>query len=345
MYDFCARYSGASIDGAIKLNNNQVDVAINWSGGLHHAKKAEASGFCYINDIVLAILELLKYHARVLYIDIDIHHGDGVEEAFYTTDRVMTVSFHKYGDFFPGTGALKDVGVQLGKYYSVNFPLNDAIDDASYESVFKPVIRKVMEMYRPGAIVLQCGADSLTGDRLGVFELTLRGHGECVRFVQSLGVPTLVLGGGGYNIRNVSRCWAYETSILVGQELSNNIPFNDFFHYYAPDFQLHLTPSGRENKNTRKSLEDTKVAILQHLSYLDHAPSVQMHQVPGDLFEREEVREPDPDKSGLQAAALGHRPADKTTEFYDDDRDNDRDDEPNMTMAPGPEADGDVETA
>lgn len=77
------------------------------SAGLHHAKKSEASGFCYVNDIVLGILELLKYHQRVLYIDIDVHHGDGVEEAFYTTDRVMTVSFHKYGEYFPGTGDLR----------------------------------------------------------------------------------------------------------------------------------------------------------------------------------------------------------------------------------------------
>lgn len=80
------------------------EICINWGGGLHHAKKSEASGFCYVNDIVLGILELLKYHQRVLYIDIDVHHGDGVEEAFYTTDRVMTVSFHKYGEYFPGTG-------------------------------------------------------------------------------------------------------------------------------------------------------------------------------------------------------------------------------------------------
>lgn len=82
------------------------EICINWGGGLHHAKKSEASGFCYVNDIVLGILELLKYHQRVLYIDIDVHHGDGVEEAFYTTDRVMTVSFHKYGEYFPGTGEL-----------------------------------------------------------------------------------------------------------------------------------------------------------------------------------------------------------------------------------------------
>ena len=90
LFEFTQLYTGASIDGAIRLNNDDTDIAINWSGGLHHAKKSEASGFCYINDIVLAILELLKVHARVLYIDIDVHHGDGVEEAFYCTDRVMT---------------------------------------------------------------------------------------------------------------------------------------------------------------------------------------------------------------------------------------------------------------
>jgi acetoin utilization deacetylase AcuC-like enzyme len=95
------------VGAAIKLNRGESDIAINWGGGLHHAKKSEASGFCYVNDINLAILELLRYHQRVLYIDIDNHHGDGVEEAFFTTDRVMTVSFHKYGEYFPGTGDIK----------------------------------------------------------------------------------------------------------------------------------------------------------------------------------------------------------------------------------------------
>jgi histone deacetylase 1/2 len=107
LFKFCQLYTGGSIAGAYKLNRATSDICINWMGGLHHAKKANASGFCYVNDIVLAILELLKYHARVLYIDIDIHHGDGVEEAFYSTDRVMTVSFHKFGDYFPGTGHIQ----------------------------------------------------------------------------------------------------------------------------------------------------------------------------------------------------------------------------------------------
>lgn len=146
--------------------------------------------------------------------DIDIHHGDGVEEAFYTTDRVMTVSFHKFGDYFPGTGDVRDVGYGKGKYYSVNVPLDDGIDDDSYQSLFKPIIGKVMEVFRPGAVVLQCGADSLSGDRLGCFNLSIKGHAECVRYLRSFNVPLLLLGGGGYTIRNVARCWCYEVFIL-----------------------------------------------------------------------------------------------------------------------------------
>lgn len=200
-----------------------------------------------------------RYHPRVLYIDIDIHHGDGVEEAFYTTDRVMTVSFHKYGNFFPGTGDIKDVGVGDGKHHSLNFPLREGMDDWSYETIFKPIILRVMEIYRPAAVVLQCGADSLTGDRLGCFNLSLKGHAECVRFVKSFGLPTMVLGGGGYSVRNVARCWAYETSVLLGTPVSDAIPPNDYIEHYRPDYRLHLTPTAMENLNTPEYLERCKV--------------------------------------------------------------------------------------
>ena len=138
MYDFCRAYAGASLAAARRLRAGATDIAINWTGGLHHAKKFEASGFCYINDIVLAILELLQTFPRVLYIDIDIHHGDGVQEAFYTSNRVMTVSFHKYGnDFFPCTGDISETGVGLGKHFCLNVPLQDGIDDSSYVYLFK----------------------------------------------------------------------------------------------------------------------------------------------------------------------------------------------------------------
>lgn len=180
-------------------------------------------------DIVLGILELLRFKKRVLYIDIDVHHGDGVEEAFYTTDRVMTVSFHKYGEYFPGTGELRDTGIGQGKNYAVNFPLRDGITDVSYRSIFQPVIENVMKYYQPEAVVLQCGGDSLSGDRLGCFNLSMDGHANCVNYVKSFNLPTLVLGGGGYTMRNVARTWAFETGVLVGKEMDRTLPYNEYY--------------------------------------------------------------------------------------------------------------------
>ena len=99
-----------------------------------------------------------------------------------------------------------------------------------------------MEVFDPSAIVLQCGADSLTRDRLGCFNLTVKGHADCVKYVKSFKKPLLVLGGGGYTIRNVARCWTYETAVLLDSQATatDEIPYNDYFEYYAPDFQLHL---------------------------------------------------------------------------------------------------------
>jgi len=288
LYEFCSISSGGSVAGAIKLNKQATDIAINWGGGLHHAKKSEASGFCYVNDIVLAILELLKYHQRVLYIDIDVHHGDGVEEAFYTTDRVMTVSFHKYGEYFPGTGDLRDIGAGKGKYYAVNFPLRDGIDDEVYETIFQPVMTKVMEIYQPNAVVLQCGADSLTGDRLGCFNLTLKGHGRCVEFIRSFNLPLLILGGGGYTIRNVARAWTYETSIALGVDISNELPYNDYFEYYGPDFKLHISPSNMPNQNSPEYLDKIKCKLIENLRLIPHTPGVQMTAIPDDAMNIEE---------------------------------------------------------
>mmetsp|Transcript_20529 Transcript_20529/g.58898 ORF Transcript_20529/g.58898 Transcript_20529/m.58898 type:complete len:429 (+) Transcript_20529:374-1660(+) len=307
LFEFCQLYTSGSIGGAGRLNENRADVVINWAGGLHHAKKAEASGFCYINDCVLAILELLKKHERVLYIDIDIHHGDGVEEAFYTTNRVMTVSFHKFGEYFPGTGDVLDIGYADGKNYSINFPLNDGMDDDSFRSVFRPVIGKVMERFAPGAVVLQCGADSLSGDRLGCFNLSIGGHADCVEFVRSFNVPTLVLGGGGYTLRNVPRCWTYETAVMLGEDVKDELPFNDYFEYFGPDYRLHLPVSNMENLNSPEYLERTKVQLLEILGEIEPVPGqqIQTGQVDSQLNPRPmamEVDEPtaeeatDPDK-------------------------------------------------
>lgn len=280
LFPFCQASAGGSIGAAVKLNRGDFDIAINWAGGLHHAKKSEASGFCYVNDIVLGILELLKVHKRVLYVDIDVHHGDGVEEAFYTTDRVMTVSFHKFGDFFPGTGHIKDVGVGSGKNYALNVPLNDGLDDISFRGLFRPIMQKVMEVYQPDAVVLQCGADSLSGDRLGCFNLSVKGHADCLRFLRSFNVPLMVLGGGGYTIRNVARCWCYETAVALDVEPDNKLPYNEYYEYFGPDYTLHVDPGPMENLNCPKDLEKIRNMLLEQLSRLIHAPSVQFQAAP-----------------------------------------------------------------
>ncbi|KAK2625470.1 hypothetical protein QTJ16_004782 [Diplocarpon rosae] len=280
LFEFCGISAGGSMEGAARLNRGKCDIAVNWAGGLHHAKKSEASGFCYVNDIVLGIIELLRFKKRVLYIDIDVHHGDGVEEAFYTTDRVMTVSFHKYGEYFPGTGELRDIGVGQGKNYAVNFPLRDGIDDVTYKDIFEPVIDAVMQYYQPEAVVLQCGGDSLSGDRLGCFNLSMRGHANCVSFVKSYNLPTLVLGGGGYTMRNVARTWAYETGILVGEELDSTLPYNEYYEYYGPDYELDVRASNMDNANSKDYLEKIKIAVIDNLKKTAHAPSVQMMDVP-----------------------------------------------------------------
>ena len=275
LFEFCQSSAGGSISAARHLNAGTSDIAINWAGGLHHAKKGEASGFCYVADCVLGILELLERYDRVMYIDIDIHHGDGVEEAFYTTDRVLTVSLHKFGNqFFPQTGHNTDIGIGRGKHYCVNVPLKDGMDDESYEYIFKPLIKHLIDWYRPQAIFLQCGADSLTGDRLGSFNLTIHGHAECVRYVKSFGLPMLVAGGGGYTVRNVSRCWTYETAVLLDEELNDDLPAHDYYGYYGPDYKLDLVPTNMPNMNTRESLDNLLEYLVESIRHLPCAPSV-----------------------------------------------------------------------
>jgi histone deacetylase 1/2 len=115
-----------------------------------------------------------------------------------------------------------------------------------------------MDFYRPSAIVFQGGADSLSGDRLGGFNLSIRGHAECLTFLKQFNLPLLVLGGGGYTIRNVARCWAYETGVVLDAELDDELPYNDYLEYFGPDYRLHFTPNNMENQNGREYLEKCK---------------------------------------------------------------------------------------
>ncbi len=291
LFDFCSLYTGASVEAAHHLVARQSDIAINWAGGLHHAKKYEASGFCYVNDIVIAIIELLRFHPRVLYIDIDVHHGDGVEQAFWSTDRVMTLSFHKYDSlgFFPGTGDLSSHGptpsFKSGSNFSLNVPLNDGIEDDDYIWLFKQIVQPTVDAFHPSAIVLQCGADSLAGDRLGCFNLNIPAHGACLEFVKSFKLPLLVLGGGGYTPRNVARLWAYETSLCIGSaNLNPSIPeHTPLRHVFEPDGSLlpRLSEGSRfENKNSREYLWSIIQVIHESLKLVSRNPSVHMDYFP-----------------------------------------------------------------
>jgi hypothetical protein len=203
----------------------------------------------------------------------------------------MTVSFHKYGDgFFPGTGDIIEIGKGMGKFYSLNVPLKDGVTDQQYASLFEPIIRAVIEKFRPSAIVLQCGADSLKDDRIGNFELSLQGHAACVNFVKSFNIPLIVVGGGGYTIRNVARCWANETAVLLDTPIDNNIPRNEYYEHFAPEYKLDSLSSAQplENMNTPSYIDKLREVCLEQLRHLDCAPSVQMFEVPPPFWDEED---------------------------------------------------------
>lgn len=322
LYEYCSLYTGATLSATRNLmaqsgspgshtstkDPQAADIAINWSGGLHHALKSQASGFCYINDIVLAILVLLTRHPRVLYIDIDVHHGDGVEHAFASSDRVLTLSLHKYDpfEFFPGTGGPNASGPENphnpGSKHSVNLPLKDGIDDDQYEQLFDTVVTEAVEMFHPTAIVLQCGGDSLGGDRLGKFNLNIRAHGHCVETCRSFQLPLLILGGGGYTARNVARLWTHETALCTDCELADglpeHVPYRQAFMgaengdgLLYPNLS-HVEGKRHANQHDRKYLEDNIRRVKEQLRYLRGAPSVQMKQMPRSMWTlREKLEE------------------------------------------------------
>lgn len=240
---------------------------------------------------------------------------------------MFTVSIHKFRpDFFPGTGKWSDDGHSHGKHFCLNIPLSDGIDDESYTTLFREVIDATITSFKPSAIVLQCGADSLGCDKLGAFNLSIAAHGDCVRFVKNFNLPLLVLGGGGYTIHNVSRCWTYETSVLLGLQIPNELPRGPFFSYFYPDFTLHPQIVQKvDNENSPAVLRGMISGVKQKLRYLHGAPSVSMEEFPPDLIQWLE----NDAKRAEEAERIEAEEADKTAdrhlapnEYFDGDRDN-----------------------
>lgn len=266
--DYCKFYSAGSLAGAKLLNSKQSDIAINWAGGMHHAKFRKVSGFCYVNDIAIAIHELLKVHRRVLYIDVDIHHGDGVEELFLFNNRVFTVSFHRYDGytFFPTTGTMFEKGFGIGEGYSMNLPFKSGISDDMYFSCFKPTMDQIRSVFDPDVIVFQSGADSLAGDKLGDWSLTFNGHARLIEYVSRWNIPMLVLGGGGYTVKNVARLWALETAILCDKvdTLPQQIPDESQLYRAAYPLENELIPSLKTSQHKNENTAQYISILLEY---------------------------------------------------------------------------------
>jgi len=198
---------------------NEGRVVFHPSGGTHHGRTDRASGFCYFNDPVFAILELLKLgRERVLYIDFDAHHGDGVEEAFYLEERVTTLSIHE-ADRWPYSGTRSRPGQQV-----FNFAVAPGLNDSEFELLVERAVLPQVAATQPDALVLCCGADCLKGDPLSRMELSNVALWSAVESLIAFGLPTIVLGGGGYNPWTVTRYWAGMWGRIKGMPFPEQLP-------------------------------------------------------------------------------------------------------------------------
>jgi len=272
MYDWSALIAGASLLAADLVDSGEVQVAFNIAGGLHHAMASRASGFCYINDPVLAIRRLVDRGRKVAYIDIDAHHGDGVQEAFSGTDRVLTVSLHESGrSLFPGTGFAHETGSGAGTGFSVNVPLPPETDDELFVHAFSVVIPPLIESFRPDIVVSQLGVDTFRTDPLAHLNVTTNGFCGMVSMIRDLSPKWVALGGGGYDIANVARAWTLAWAVMNDAVAPEVIPAA-FLGQYAgagfPNNRLRDVPytiEGPQKDMMRKEVERVIAVVRENL--------------------------------------------------------------------------------
>ena len=225
LYDWSLWVTGATLQAADFVVTGKGGLAFNIAGGLHHAMKSCASGFCYVNDPVIGILKLANLGKKVAYIDIDAHHGDGVQKAFYQTDQVLTISLHEAGyTLFPGTGFEYEIGQGKGEGYSVNLPFPPYTDDGIYCWAFEEIVPPLIDAFRPDVVVTQLGVDTFYNDPLTNLHLSMDGFEKVVRRIKSLAPQWVALGGGGYDVSNVARAWTLAWAIMNGIELKDELP-------------------------------------------------------------------------------------------------------------------------
>ncbi len=231
MYEASALHVGGSLKASRSVLSGQAAHAFNLGGGFHHALRSRASGFCIFNDPAIAIRVLLQQGLRrVLYVDVDSHHGDGVQAAFYREPAVMTISLHEDGRYlFPGTGFIEELGEGEGEGYSVNVPLPPYTDDEAYMFAFRELVPALAEVFKPEFVVTQFGVDTHFLDPLTHMSLTTGAHHqigvEMHRLVHGLSNGRWVsMGGGGYDPAAVARSWALMFGAMVEWDVEDRIP-------------------------------------------------------------------------------------------------------------------------
>lgn len=229
VYEWSRYCAGASVIAAELVMSGTVKTAFNIAGGLHHAMPNRASGFCYINDPAVAIKYLVNHGHRVAYVDIDAHHGDGVEYAFYDSDKVLTISLHESGQWiFPGTGFVTDMGIKEGKGYSVNLPFPPGAGDEVFVDGFRRIVPEFIKAFKPDILVTQLGVDTFETDPITNLSLTTNGFEAMVKEFRSFNLPWVALGGGGYDMSNCARAWTLAWGIMKGVKVPELMP-EDFY--------------------------------------------------------------------------------------------------------------------
>jgi len=217
IYEWSLRAAGGTHEAMKRLLGNEARTAFNPLGGFHHAMPGHAEGFCYINDIVVAILDVLRRQPdlRIAYVDLDAHHGNGVQTPFYGDPRVLFISLHETGrTLYPWSGYETETGEQDGKGFTVNVPLEPGTDDEVYSYVVDSVLLPLLQSFAPHLTVAQLGADVLISDPLTHLKLTNNAYQKTIKGLVHMSPKVLGLGGGGYDLYRTSRCWTLAWSIL-----------------------------------------------------------------------------------------------------------------------------------
>ncbi len=234
MFDAAKMASGSSMTAAEYIVREGKTRVFNISGGFHHARRGMASGFCLLNDVAIAIKYIQKKEPdiRIMYLDIDAHHGDGVQEIFYEDPNVLTLSFHQDGKtLFPGTGHIHEIGKNMGKYKAFNVPLPPKTTDSQYLEVFESIVPEIMKAYHPQILVLQSGVDTHYSDPLTNLGLSIEGHEKLFKKINQYTTKycnnkLLAIGGGGYNISVVARSWTIFLATLLNEKIQDPLPPN-----------------------------------------------------------------------------------------------------------------------